>query len=63
MVHTTASRPATLPPPPREWTVRENRWLAGRYGIDAELIVEDIGAATPVPAAVRELVSERSSTS
>ncbi len=30
-----------LPPPPREWTVRENRWLAGRYGTQARLIVDD----------------------
>ncbi len=24
-----------LPDPPREWTVRENRWFASRYGMDA----------------------------
>jgi carboxylate-amine ligase len=29
-----------LPVPPRDWTVRENRWLAARYGVEAELIVE-----------------------
>lgn len=48
-----------LPDPPREWTVRENRWLAGRYGIEATLIVEaDAGEAKPVRRSVRDLVVE-----
>jgi carboxylate-amine ligase len=51
-----------LPTPPREWTVRENRWLAGRYGIDAALIVEDPSTGTvgrrPVTELVTELVGE-----
>ncbi len=48
-----------LPEPPREWTVHENRWLAGRFGIDAALIVEDSehgSGATRRP--VRELVAD-----
>jgi carboxylate-amine ligase len=45
-----------LQSPPREWTVRENRWLAGRYGLDAQLIVEDAGTVHRRP--VRELVAE-----
>jgi carboxylate-amine ligase len=48
----------TLPPPPREWTVRENRWLAGRHGLDAALIVEDHAAGTVQRRAVRDLVAE-----
>ncbi len=48
-----------LPDPPREWTVHENRWLAGRYGLDAALIVEDGGVdGRPARRPVRELVSE-----
>ncbi|NNE73479.1 MAG: glutamate--cysteine ligase [Acidimicrobiales bacterium] len=51
-----------LPEPPREWTVRENRWLAGRYGTEATLIVEDAesgrSSRRPVPDLVRELVVE-----
>ncbi len=48
-----------LPEPPREWTVRENRWLAGRYGTDATLIVEDAGpTGKPLRRPVRELVEE-----
>jgi carboxylate-amine ligase len=47
-----------LPAPPREWTVRENRWLAARYGIDARLIVEAHGTSKPERRPVRELVAE-----
>ena len=43
-----------LPVPPREWTVRENRWLAARYGIDARLIVESDGDGKPQRRPVRE---------
>ncbi|NND76466.1 MAG: glutamate--cysteine ligase [Ilumatobacter sp.] len=45
-----------LPPAPNEWTVRENRWLAARHGIDARLIVERDGP--PRRQAIRELLPE-----
>lgn len=48
----------SLPPPPRDWTIRENRWLASRYGIDAELIVEHPESGRPERRPVRELVTE-----
>jgi glutamate---cysteine ligase / carboxylate-amine ligase len=48
----------TLPPPPREWTIRENRWLAARYGLDAELIVEHPDTGHPERRPVRTLVTE-----
>ncbi len=48
----------TLPPPPREWTIRENRWLATRYGIDAELIVEHPDTGHPERRPVRDLVTD-----
>jgi carboxylate-amine ligase len=47
-----------LPAPPRDWTVRENRWLAGRYGIEASLIVEDLELGTVHRRPVRDLVVE-----
>ncbi len=36
----------------REWVVRENKWLAARHGLDAELIVDDEGTRRPA----RELI-------
>jgi carboxylate-amine ligase len=48
----------TLPAPPREWTVRENRWLASRYGLDADLIVEGVDGAPPTRTPIRELLDE-----
>ena len=47
-----------LPQAAREWTVRENRWLAARFGIDAELIVEHPESGHPERRPVRELVNE-----
>lgn len=47
----------TLPPPPREWTVSENRWLAGRYGIEGTLIVEGPDGRSE-RRSVRELLEE-----
>lgn len=47
-----------LPRPPREWTVRENKWLAGRYGTDAELIVEHPESGHPDRRPVAHLVDE-----
>lgn len=48
----------SLPVPAREWTVRENRWLAARFGIDAELIVEHPDTGHPERRPIRELVAE-----
>jgi len=48
----------TLAGAPREWTVRENRWLAARFGIDAELIVEHPDTGHPDRRSVRDLVTE-----
>ncbi len=47
-----------LPPAAREWTVRENRWLAARFGVDAELIVEHPERGHPERRPVRDLVTD-----
>jgi carboxylate-amine ligase len=47
-----------LPDPPREWTVRENRWFASRYGMEADLIVETEGDDKPMRRPIRELVMD-----
>ncbi|MGI8709437.1 MAG: glutamate--cysteine ligase [Acidimicrobiales bacterium] len=41
----------------REWILRENKWRAGRYGLDAELIVDDDGRLQPARQAIAEVVA------
>ena len=43
---------------PRSWVVRENKWRAARYGVDAEIILSDDGAVMKVDEAVRRLVDD-----
>jgi len=45
-------------PMPKGWTVRENKWRAARYGIDAEIIIDETGRTTPLRAALDELVHD-----
>ena len=41
---------------PAPWVVRQNKWRAARYGMDAEVIVNDQGALRPAREVVVELV-------
>lgn len=45
-----------LPPAPRSWTVRENRWLAARHGVNADLIATDAGERRPAELLLEQLV-------
>jgi len=45
-------------PTPKGWTVRENKWRAARYGLDAEILVDDQGRTAPLRDSVLELVDE-----
>lgn len=45
-------------PCPKEWMVRENKWRAARWGIDAEIILDEKGGLAPLPGAIEELVQE-----
>ena len=45
-------------PVPKGWTVRENKWRAARYGIEAELIVDDDGRTRRCARCWSELVDE-----
>jgi carboxylate-amine ligase len=45
-------------PAPKGWTVRENKWRAARYGIDAELIVDNDGRTQPIRDLIEELIDE-----
>jgi glutamate---cysteine ligase / carboxylate-amine ligase len=45
-------------PDPRGWVVRENKWRAVRYGLDARIVVDNAGTIRPVRTAVLELVDD-----
>ncbi|PZS26535.1 MAG: glutamate--cysteine ligase [Pseudonocardiales bacterium] len=45
-------------PCPRPWVVRANKWRAARYGIDAEIVVNEKGTLAPVRRALGDLVEE-----
>jgi carboxylate-amine ligase len=45
-------------PEPHSWLVRENKWRAARYGLAADLIVDDSGTTRPLRDAIRELVDD-----
>ena len=45
-----------LPHRQREWILRENKWRAGRHGLEAELIVDDDGRLLPAREAIAEVV-------
>ncbi|SHF99453.1 carboxylate-amine ligase [Jatrophihabitans endophyticus] len=45
-------------PEPRPWLVRENKWRAARYGLDAEIVVDNTGRVQPVTEAITNLVED-----
>jgi carboxylate-amine ligase len=45
-------------PEPRPWIVRENKWRAARYGLDAEIVVDNAGRLQPVREAITDLVDD-----
>ena len=46
-------------PEPRTWLVRENKWRAARYGLDAEIVVDDLGKTVrPVKEAILDLAED-----
>lgn len=47
-----------IPPRQRDWVLRENKWRAGRHGIDASVIVNDRGEVETMRAAIARLVAE-----
>ncbi len=44
-------------PAARDWTLRQNKWLAARYGSSAEIIVDEAGNRRPIRDATDELVA------
>jgi carboxylate-amine ligase len=45
-------------PMPDGWLLRENKWRAARFGLEAELIVDDDRSVVPVRRALVDLVGE-----
>jgi carboxylate-amine ligase len=45
-------------PEPRPWLVRENKWRAARYGLDAEIVVDNTGRTQPVKESITDLVED-----
>jgi glutamate---cysteine ligase / carboxylate-amine ligase len=45
-------------PEPRPWLVRENKWRAARYGLDAEIVVDNSGKLQPVADSINDLVDD-----
>jgi carboxylate-amine ligase len=45
-------------PSPSSWVVRENKWRATRYGLDAIVITDDSGATAPVRDDLYELLRQ-----
>jgi glutamate---cysteine ligase / carboxylate-amine ligase len=43
-------------PGARDWVLRENKWLAARYGLDARLITDNAGTLRPARAIIGDLV-------
>ena len=42
----------------RDWVIRENKWLAARFGLDAKVIVDDRSTLRPVRDVIEELLVE-----
>jgi glutamate---cysteine ligase / carboxylate-amine ligase len=59
LVHDLSTRLDREEPLPgaRDWVVRENKWLAARYGLDASMIVDDHGTLRPIRDVITELVA------
>ncbi len=45
-------------PFPRAWLVRENKWRAARYGMDASIIIDEAGNTVPLRESLTELVED-----
>ncbi|ADP84110.1 glutamate--cysteine ligase [Pseudofrankia inefficax] len=45
-------------PVPRRWVVQENKWRAARYGLDAEILVDDRGTTRPVRDELADVVDD-----
>jgi carboxylate-amine ligase len=42
----------------RDWVIRENKWLAARYGLDADVIVDNRGTHRPIRDVIEDLLTD-----
>ena len=45
-------------PEPREWVIRQNKWLAARHGLEAELIIDDDGNRSPARVEIERMLAD-----
>ncbi|WP_129669012.1 glutamate--cysteine ligase [Phytoactinopolyspora endophytica] len=45
-------------PNPQSWVVRENKWRAARFGLDAEIILDDRGTTVPLRESILDLTDD-----
>jgi carboxylate-amine ligase len=45
-------------PTPADWVLRENKWRAARYGLDADIVVDEKGTVRPVRQAITDLAED-----
>ncbi|MGB9377248.1 MAG: glutamate--cysteine ligase [Mycobacteriales bacterium] len=45
-------------PAPKGWVVKANKWRASRYGLEAEIVIDDKGTTAPIRQALSDLVEE-----
>jgi len=46
----------------RDWVLRQNKWRAGRHGLDTDVLIDDRGGLQPLRAAIGDLLEELSPT-
>ncbi len=47
-----------IPGRPRQWVLAQNKWRAGRHGLEASVIVDEQGAVMPARDAISQLVEQ-----
>ncbi len=45
-------------PTDRDWVLRENKWRAARYGLDADMVIDDSGRTRSISTLIAEAVEE-----
>jgi carboxylate-amine ligase len=45
-------------PVPASWVLRENKWRAARYGLDADIVIDEKETVRPVRQAITDLVED-----